>query len=244
VSDPLLDLARELRGEFADALRTARAAGSAVTVAKIAQRSLKGTADTLPDRASWACRSGCSFCCHNAVSVSAPEAFRLADALRRLPAEERASLERNVRARAAELVGIPLREQANRRTPCALLAPDGACRRYAERPLPCIGLASFDRGACERVFRGLGKADLIPIDNVLLSVSGAHNLALRLACRDVGLSSVRYELHDALVVALNDPDAERRWLAGEDPFARCRPDLTSVGPEAEAELARFADLLS
>jgi hypothetical protein len=220
VSDPLLDLARELRGEFADALRTARAAGSAVTVAKIAQRSLKGTADTLPDRASWACRSGCSFCCHNAVSVSAPEAFRLADALRRLPAEERASLERNV------------------------LAPDGACRRYAERPLPCIGLASFDRGACERVFRGLGKADLIPIDNVLLSVSGAHNLALRLACRDVGLSSVRYELHDALVVALNDPDAERRWLAGEDPFARCRPDLTSVGPEAEAELARFADLLS
>jgi hypothetical protein len=244
VSDPLLDLARELRGEFADALRVARDAGTAVAVAKIAQRSLKASAEHLPERANWACRSGCSFCCHNAVSVSAPEAFRLADAVRRLPPAERASLEGDLRTRAAEVAGLTLREQANRRTPCALLASDGSCRRYAERPLPCIGLASFDRAACERVFQGLGKADLIPIDNVLLSVSGAHNLALRLACRDLGLSPARYELHDALVVALDDPDAERRWLAGEDPLARCRPDLTSVGPEAEAELARFAILLA
>jgi hypothetical protein len=244
VSDPLLDLARELRVELGDALRAARATGSAVAVAKIAQRSLKALGESTPERTSWACRSGCSFCCHNAVSVSAPEAFRLAEAFRRLPDEERAALERDVRSRAADVAGLTLDEQAAKRTPCGLLGADGACRRYAERPLPCIGLASFDRAACERAFRRPEGEGEIPVDRVLLSVSGAHNVALRVACRDLGLAPARYELHDALVLALDDPDAERRWLAGEDPFAGCRADRTSVGPEAEAELARLAELLS
>lgn len=242
MSDPLLDLVRALRAELAEALAVSRREGSSVPVAKIAQRSLKAIAGASPAAPSWACARGCSFCCHNAVSVSAPEAFRLAQALRAASGAEGQALRERLTARAAEVRGLSLAEQAARRTPCALLASDGACSVHAARPLPCIGMVSMDRSACQAVFEDPATRTRIPVDRVYFSVAGAHNLALRLAARDAGLSHLRYELHDALAVALSEPDAERRWLAGEDPFAGCRPDPTSVGEAAEAELERFAAL--
>jgi hypothetical protein len=97
-------------------------------------------------------------------------------------------------------------------------------------------MTSFDRGACERAFHAPDGKARIPVDAALFRWGGAHNLALRLACRDAGLGELRYELHDALVVVLDDADAERRWLAGEDPFAACRRDRTG---EADAALAQI-----
>lgn len=240
MSSALLDLVRDRREQLVEVLQAARASGSAVPAAKLAQRLLKGIHDDLAERTDWACRRGCSFCCHNAVSVSAPEAFRLAASIRRLPAEERAALEAGIRTRQAEVAALSIVEQATRRMPCALLAADGACRQHAERPLPCIGFVSYDRAACERAFNARSAEFSIPTDRGMVSAAGAHNLALRLACRDLGLAYARYELHDALVVALDDPDAERRWLAGEDPFAGCRVDRTSAGPQADADLDYFA----
>lgn len=234
--DPMLDLVRQLRRELADVLAESRRTGTTVPVAKVVQRSLKAFAAGSPAAGSWACAQGCAFCCHNAVSVSAPEAFRLADAVRRLPPEEAQALTEAVRARAEAVRGLSLDEQARRRTPCALLGAGDACRLHAARPLPCIGMVSMDRGACEQVFREERPRVKIPVDRVFFSVAGAHNLALRLAAREAGLGARRYELHEALAVALEDPGAEARWLAGEDPFSRCRPDPTSVGERAEADL--------
>jgi hypothetical protein len=238
VSDALLRLLRSVRTACGDALKDARAGASSVPAAKAAQRNLAAMEGAWPGREAWACRSGCSFCCHNAVSVSAPEAFRLARHVEALPEAERAALRARLAARAAEVAGLALAEQARRRTPCALLASDGSCGAYAARPLPCRGMVSLDKSACERVFRGAGGAK-IPVDSGWFTVSGAHNLALRLATRDVGLAPQRYELHDALVRALELPDAERRWLSGEDVFAGCRLDATSLGPDAERELDLF-----
>lgn len=223
---PDFELVRLLRSEVGDALQDARGTGSCVAAAKVVLRSLKETHDEHQASQALACRRGCSWCCHNAVSVSAPEAFRLADALARLPAEERVAVEAALRARAAATAGLALDEQARRRTPCALLAADGACRLHAARPLPCISITSFDAGACERAFRSPDGKAKIPVDGALLRSGGAHNLALRLASRDAGLGDARYELHDALVRCLDAPDAQRRWLAGEDVFAGCRTDRT------------------
>lgn len=237
MADPFLDLVRGLRAEVAGLLREARRSGSgSVLAAKTAQRNLKGTAGRWPGAAKWACRSGCAWCCHNAVSVSAPEAFRLAREVRSWPPERQQALERLLEERAPALATLSLDQQAQQRTRCALLGPDGACSAYDARPLPCIGMVSMDAKACEQVALAPGGGTKIPVDRTWFSISGAHNLALRLGSRDAGLSFVRYELHDALRVALSQPDAERRWLAGDDPFSACRPDPTCVQPDALAEL--------
>jgi hypothetical protein len=236
MSDPFLKLVAELRVELLDLLREARRTGATRPVAKTVKRTLQAASDGWPSSNRWACSKGCSFCCHNAVSVSAPEAFRLAHEVCALPPDVRAGVTATLALRTRELRGVALPEQARRRTPCALLAPDGTCRAYAARPLPCIGMVSLDVGACESVFRAPGGNVKIPVDRLWFSISGAHNLALRLACRDAGLSATRYELHDALHVALSDPGAEARWLAGEDPFHACRPDPTCTGADAAREL--------
>lgn len=236
MADPFLQLVADLRRELLDLLTGSKRSGSTLPVAKTVKRTLQGASERWPNAERWSCAKGCSFCCHNAVSVSAPEAFRLAREVRALPPEALAAVTSTLALRTQELQGVSLPEQARRRTPCALLAPDGTCRGYAARPLPCIGMVSFDVGACETVFRAPGGSTKIPVDRLWFSISGAHNLALRLACRDAGLSATRYELHDALHVALSQPDAEARWLAGEDPFAGCRPDPTCVGDSAAREL--------
>ena len=48
------------------------------------------------------------------------------------------------------------------------------------------------------------------------SAKDEHALA---AVAAAGLSTMSYELSQALAVALRDESAERRWLAGEDVFA-------------------------
>jgi hypothetical protein len=236
MADPFLRLVADLRGELLDLLQTARRTGSTLPVAKTVKRTLQASGERWPSSDRWACAKGCSFCCHNAVSVSAPEAFRLAREVCALPAEQAAAVTATLALRRRELEGVPLPEQARRRTPCALLGPDGSCRAYAARPLPCIGMVSLDVAACEAVFRAPGGPTKIPVDRLWFSISGAHNLALRLACRDAGLAAARYELHDALHVALAEPNAEARWLAGEDPFHACRPDPTCVGEASAREL--------
>lgn len=43
------------------------------------------------------------------------------------------------------------------------------------------------------------------------------------AMHEAGLDGSLYELNSALAVALRTPDAEARWLDGEDVFAVCEP---------------------
>lgn len=236
MADPFIELVRDLRVEIAALLREARRGGSSLPAVKLAQRTLKASGERWPTADRWACRSGCSFCCHNAVSVSAPEAFRLAREVLALPEAERAAVRATLDTRADQLAALTLEEQARRRTPCALLSKEGACGVYAARPLPCIGMVSLSAAACESVFATPERGEKIPVDRLWFTVSGAHNLALRLASRDAGLAHLRYELHDALRVALADPTAEQRWLAGVDPFSACRPDRTSIAPQALREL--------
>lgn len=235
MSDPLQRLVTSVRAEIAALLHDARRApapGASIPAAKVAQRALKRLGEAAPQRAAWACGAGCSWCCHNAVSVSAPEAFRLARALAALPAERRGPVEARLSERAAAVAGLPLAEQAQRRSPCGLLGDDGRCALYDDRPLACIALVSLDRAACERAFHAPDRPARIPVDTHHYTLGGALNMALRFGSADAGLSPRRYELMDALTTALQAPGGpaalEQRWLAGEDPFAACRPDRTTL----------------
>lgn len=49
-------------------------------------------------------------------------------------------------------------------------------------------------------------------------------MALRGAFAQAGLRLETYEFNEALIVALEIPEAERRWLSGEDIFAGVQRD--------------------
>jgi Fe-S-cluster containining protein len=161
-----------------------------------------------------ACRKGCTHCCHGLVAVLAGEVFRLSRALRRLPDDALAGLRARIEATDAVTRGRSLIERGCDRTPCPLLA-EGGCSAYADRPLACRAMASLDAEACRTVFSGGTGAIPIPDANkrAIVATRDAAAAAMPLA---------QYELVAALRIALDDPDTEARWLAGEDVLAAAR----------------------
>lgn len=64
----------------------------------------------------------------------------------------------------------------------------------------------------------------------------ARTNALQSSLRDAGLGWVVHELNEALLIALDEPDAAERWARGQDVFAAAR--VWAVEP---AEMAATFD---
>ncbi len=171
-----------------------------------------------------ACRSGCSYCCYLRVQLQPYEAFALAAWVRRHFAPERlealrARLRANV-ARSAEL-GAEARKRTN--LGCALLDANGACSAYDARPGQCRKFHSTRLATCEASY-----AD--PADDTIGSPEHAavgHNAAVIIAqavnaAREAGLDADAYDLNAALLEALENPKAERRWRDGKKAFVTPR----------------------
>jgi Fe-S-cluster containining protein len=100
----------------------------------------------------YACRAGCSACCHQLVLCTAPEALLIAHALRAtLTAGALAATLARLGAQAAAAAGLDSLGYSRARIPCAFLDAGGACSIYAVRPLACRALKSFSVSSCERV---------------------------------------------------------------------------------------------
>ncbi|MGE3171318.1 MAG: YkgJ family cysteine cluster protein [Planctomycetota bacterium] len=178
-----------------------------------------------PTRTRWACRAGCAHCCHHPVGVTFAEAAALAFALQRLPPAERVAREARVHAAAADAAPAPWSALAGR--PCPLLAADGACVVYADRPLACRAWASTDAAACASHAAGVPVP--LPFDEDALALG--LGVAAVLAERSV--PSGHRELRAALAALLGPggvDDAAR--------FAAARPaGPEPLGPEPAGAIA-------
>lgn len=167
-----------------------------------------------------ACRRGCNHCCHLRLTVLPAEAFALADWLRAhfAPAQleaVRAKLAANAQRTRA------LGDEGRKRTSiaCALLGDDGACTAYAARPAQCRRYHSLDLAACETFRRD-------PTNEALespLHPAVAHNAAVIItqaqhATREAGRDAEPVDMNIALLAALENPAARRRWRDGKKPF--------------------------
>lgn len=168
-----------------------------------------------PTQQNIACTKGCAYCCHTFVAVTPPEAFRLADAVR---AGLAAGMTPDaVRDRGRPLMGITPDKRIGGKLPCPLLI-DGACSVYRHRPLVCRQATSLDLTACIEEFEGRNLAAQIPISGVHLQHSSNAHITLLGALKAAGYSTDALDLASALDVTLAHPDAEARWLGGEDIF--------------------------
>jgi hypothetical protein len=162
------------------------------------------------------CAKGCVFCCYVSVSALAPEVFLVANTIRAQHAPDLDARIATIRTVERATHRLSDFERMQRKLPCALLE-NNACSVYAARPSPCRGVASSSVRACERAFRGA--AVPIPTPAAWGTLRNAELQAMMAALTAVDLSPESYDLNEAVCVALDDPNAEARWLKGEDVFA-------------------------
>lgn len=205
------------------------ASGGAAKAAGLAIRLASGMIDAAATKDKPACRLGCDHCCHFAVSASAPEIFHLAREISRDPAR-RAAIAAALAERGRHTDGMDLASLMSAALPCPLL-DDGACGAYGGRPIVCRQFMSRSVEACAASLAG----DRVEIPVLKAAINAgvlARNLLLA-AVRARGLDNAGcHELSSALHLALSVPNAERRWLAGEDVLA---PAL-AVPRAADAEV--------
>ena len=168
-----------------------------------------------PPTVAVACRKGCAYCCHSFVGAIAPEIFRLADTVR--ASHNQALAVDRVRERCAPLRGLAPQDRIGRKLPCPLLV-EGACGVYADRPTVCRQATSLSLAACIDEYEDRNRAASIPVSPLHLAHAGSAHVALLGALQAAGLSTAGHELAEALDRVLATPDAEPRWLAGEDIF--------------------------
>ncbi len=215
-NDYVVALARE----FDRALRQSRQSGAVDLPLGLAFSFVTASADRAWPTAGLACRKGCAFCCHQWVSVTAPEAFYLAKRLK--PRQVERVVATAVDRREARFTG-----QGTFRSPCPLLRDD-ACTAYDARPLVCRMAVSTTLETCRRVYWE-NADERIPVPPVFSGMRFVVQMALAAALVHSGLATAACELSGAVARASEDPGLERRWLAGEDVFAGLPRDPVDPG---------------
>jgi Fe-S-cluster containining protein len=167
------------------------------------------------------CGPGCSFCCHLPVAVSAPEALGLAFHLKaRFAAPELRAIRERIARNAAKVADMTVSEHARAQVKCALLDNDGKCFAYKARPIACSSWCSLSRAECEASFKDDDPATAtVTIDAGMHEWGRGVQVGLSTAVFRLGLDGKTYELHSALLRALDTPDAEERWARGDGIFS-------------------------
>jgi hypothetical protein len=180
------------------------------------------------------CSKGCSYCCHNMVTASAPEIFLLARHFRKGdPSRLRDILET---LKAADLAGRDLdpRQRYLAHIACGLLDENGLCGAYEARPNVCRTMVSASVAACRASFAG--EPAQIPVPKAYGALRTAYSYTLLAALRAEGLDDRLFELNHALCIALETENAEGRWLSGEDIFAGVRHERVDAGEQPQTAL--------
>ncbi len=175
----------------------------------------------------FACAAGCAWCCNQLVVVAPMEAVAIARHVRGTFAPEAlAALKARLAALDARARGLGAFARGMLKTPCAFLV-DQKCSIYDARPIRCRSLLSRNVEHCRWVAehpdlvyawrdRTL-EANPYPQEPGEIADATLHGMAT--AARDAGLQSGALEMTAALRIALETPDIEPRYLAGEPVFA-------------------------
>lgn len=166
-----------------------------------------------------ACRAGCSHCCHHQfVTAIVPEVLRLAATIRATYSEERlAGLQERIAAYLEIVRATPGPERLSTvKATCPILEEE-LCGAFEARPLACRRHNSVDVEACIRYRSGERKVPALA-NNEQIRVGQSLLSGWALGLRRLRLQEAIVELVPALDIALRNPDADERYLAGEPLF--------------------------
>ena len=208
----------ESRAAFANARDPERMTVAVVTLHRRVDEALAAT--ITGHKVAVACARGCGYCCNLRVQVQPYEAFRLAAWLRKhfdAPRLERVISRLRDNASRTRALGEEGRKRTN--IPCALLADDGACTAYEARPAQCRRYHSMNVDPCKAFHADPSRDDIesgmhpaVSHNADVIITQGRH------AARDAGLNDDSIDMNIALLEALENPKALRRWKDGKKPF--------------------------
>jgi hypothetical protein len=167
--------------------------------------------------ADFQCRSGCTFCCHQNVDVTIPEAIMVALRLGDEADPRRAA----TLAAADEFKDLDDEARIATGRPCPMLV-DNRCSVYEIRPFACRSFTSPDAASCHGALDKLKSGrGVVPVEVyvVLQFLCNSEQAATLGICRDLGLQDDLVELTQTVAAILRDPNLIERWAAGERVFA-------------------------
>ena len=162
------------------------------------------------------CAAGCAFCCHQNITVSAPEAVTIVQFLR-----AQARDVPDFAAHATAIGGLDFVGRYAKGLPCAFLT-DQRCGIYDDRPEPCRSYLSLSRAQCERYVE-------VSTNGGLTILRDPHTLHPFLvagadwALVQAGFQMVSMEL-TALLAQATRPGVCERWVAQEAAFTTAPND--------------------
>ncbi|HXR55377.1 MAG TPA: YkgJ family cysteine cluster protein [Casimicrobiaceae bacterium] len=171
-------------------------------------------------RVAFACRRGCSYCCHLRVEIRPHEAFTLAHHIAtKFDAGRRARTLRRIEENRQRIAPLSPTAHVRAGIACALLDDNGVCTVYEARPAACRKYHSMSVDVCRNAFNDTDAPLTGEIEHEEVRLAGnAVALGFAKGLEDAGYDIALYELHDALHRALTDPRSERRYRHGKRAF--------------------------
>jgi Fe-S-cluster containining protein len=168
-----------------------------------------------------ACRNGCNFCCHIAVSATLVEIDLIASHVR---STWSAAATEALMTRIESTYRMTVDDRMATRTPCPFLV-EGSCSIYAVRPFACRRQVSIDASLCEKALDG-DDANFPFIRSV--AQHGANlRVATAAASKACGIDYTAYELTGAvrkfLQASINVRRFDRQRDFGDEVLADAIP---------------------
>jgi hypothetical protein len=126
---------------------------------------------------------------------------------------------RNNAARAAAL-GKDAHIQTN--VACAFLSEAGSCDIYSLRPSACRRHHSYDVTPCRTTFEDPSRGDQNPVSAERMATADGFQAAAMVASSQQGFDARRYEMSGAVLEALTNKAAVKRWKDGKTSFPSVR----------------------
>jgi Fe-S-cluster containining protein len=166
----------------------------------------------------FACKAGCTHCCHVRVEALEPEVFLIARELRQWPDQKLGEVIVRLQNHVAIVKSMPVEQH---RIACPFLQQN-LCSIYAVRPSVCRKAHSFDVTKC-----ATPGAD-IPQNLDLVLKAEALMKGTTEAYRSIELRASAHELGQAVLLALTDDAAESRWADGAAIFDTAFDTINNV----------------
>ncbi len=218
--------------------------GGAVEAAEIAETLLQRSLASDLKGLEVGCRKGCSYCCTSRVIISAPEIFRVARWLREKASAPDSRLQLgDILLEAHRRDGISFQDRIAEKVMCPMLVDD-ACGVYEVRPISCRAVFSMSAEACKIAM--VDDTKEMPLVVPTMRKGDVVRSVLLAAVSGAGLSDRGIEYVGGIRIAIEERDAEARWLAGEEifdavPGAERRPDARQLQDRLIGFLRQLAE---